>query len=155
MSQRLMIFAFLVPIVSVCLFIRSAAAASDYDGPAQLPIATVASSMAETPAPGSIINVNAGDDLQASLNTVQCGSTIRLQAGATFTGTFKFPALNCDDNHWIIVRTSSPCCPRAASGHAAVAPPSSVMNFRRVIRSPHRRGRAASAALRGRVPWPF
>ena len=33
-------------------------------------------------------------------------------------------------------------------------PPSSVMNSRRrIIRSPRRRGRAASAALRGRAPW--
>ena len=117
MSQRLVICALAVPIVSVCLFIQSTAAASDYDGPAQLPIATVASSMAETPAPGSIINVNAGDDLQASLNAVQCGSTIQLQAGATFTGTFKFPALNCDDNHWIIVRTSAPNTSLPAEGH--------------------------------------
>ena len=38
------------------------------------------------------------------------------------------------------------CCARAASGHAAAAPPSSVMNSRRFIRSPRRRGRAASAA---------
>ena len=36
------------------------------------------------------------------------------------------------------------CCARAASGHAAAAPPSSVMNSRRFIRSPRRRGRAAS-----------
>ena len=45
------------------------------------------------------------------------------------------------------------CCARAASGHAAAAPPSSVMNSRRFIRSPRRRGRAASAARRGRAPW--
>src|SRR5262249_8246503 len=39
---------------------------------------------------------------------------------------------------------------RAASGHAA-APPRSVMNERRlIIRSPHRRGRAAWAVRRGR-----
>ena len=46
---------------------------------------------------------------------------------------------------------------RAASGHATAAPPSSVMNSRRliaaIIRSPRRRGRAASAAHRGRAPW--
>ena len=34
------------------------------------------------------------------------------------------------------------CCARAASGHAA-APPSSVMNSRRFIRSPRRHGPAA------------
>ena len=33
------------------------------------------------------------------------------------------------------------CCARAASGHAA-APPRSVMNSRRLTRSPHRRVRA-------------
>src|SRR5215469_895234 len=43
-------------------------------------------------------------------------------------------------------RTFSPCCARAASGHAAAAPPSSVMNSRLFIRSPRRRGRAAAAA---------
>jgi hypothetical protein len=32
-------------------------------------------------------------------------------------------------------------CPRAASGQATAAPPSSVMNSRRFIRSPRRRGR--------------
>ena len=47
----------------------------------------------------------------------------------------------------------SPCCARAATGHIAAAPPSSVMNSRRFIRSPRRRARAASAAPRARVPW--
>ena len=44
------------------------------------------------------------------------------------------------------------CCARAASGHAA-APLSSVMNARRLIRSPRRPAQAASAARRGRAPW--
>ena len=48
-------------------------------------------------------------------------------------------------------RICSACCARAASGQAAVAPPSSDMNSRRLIRSPRRRGRAASMALRGRA----
>jgi hypothetical protein len=48
------------------------------------------------------------------------------------------------------------CWALAASGHAAAAPPSSVMNLRRlIIRSPRRRGRAASAAPRGQALWPF
>jgi hypothetical protein len=34
------------------------------------------------------------------------------------------------------------CCARAASGHVAAAPPSSVMNSRRLTRSPRRRARA-------------
>ena len=91
-------------------------ASSGYDGPAQLPIATVASSMQDTPAPGAVIKVNSGGDLQAALNSAQCGNTIELQAGATFSGDFKFPALNCDGNHWIIVRTSSPDSALPAEG---------------------------------------
>ncbi len=89
-------------------FNTSIAAATGYDGPAQLPIVAVPSSMADTPAPGAIISVNAGDDLQAALNGAQCGDTVQLQAGATFTGHFQIPALNCDSDHWIIIRTSSP-----------------------------------------------
>jgi hypothetical protein len=102
MLHRFTLLLSAVTALSVCLF------AQTYDGPAQLPVATVNSSMADTPAPGSIINVSAGDDLQAALNRAQCGDTIQLQAGATFTGRFKFPARNCDNSNWIIVRTSSP-----------------------------------------------
>jgi len=87
-----------------------------YDGPAQLPLLTVPSSMADTPAPGSVIAVNAGGDLQGALNSAQCGDTIQLQAGATFAGTFEFPALDCDDAHWIIVRTSAPDSSLPAEG---------------------------------------
>ena len=41
---------------------------------------------------------------------------------------------------WRNPTTGRGCCARAVSGHAA-APPSSVMNSRRFIRSPRRRGR--------------
>src|SRR5262245_16508642 len=44
------------------------------------------------------------------------------------------------------------CCARAVSGHVA-APPSSAMNSRLFTRSPRRRGRAKSTALRGRAHW--
>lgn len=78
-----------------------------YDGPAELPRVYIQTAMADTPAPGTTIAVNAGGDLQGALNNANCGDTIQLQAGATFTGTFTFPAKSCDENHWIIVRTSS------------------------------------------------
>ena len=84
------------------------AANGNFDGPAELPRVTVASSMADTPAPGPIVPVNAGADLQAALNNANCGDTLELQAGATFTGNFTVPAKSCDDGHWIIVRTSAP-----------------------------------------------
>ena len=97
-------------------FSVSVVAGSAYDGPAQLPIATVQSAMSDTPAPGSVIKVNAGGDLQSALNNAQCGNTIALQAGAAFTGIFNFPAKNCDSSHWIIVRTSAPDSALPAEG---------------------------------------
>jgi hypothetical protein len=39
------------------------------------------------------------------------------------------------------------CCARAPRGHAAAAPPSREMNWRRFTRSPRRRGRAEWAAF--------
>ncbi|MBZ5664227.1 MAG: putative Ig domain-containing protein [Acidobacteriia bacterium] len=83
-------------------------AGGNFDGPAELPRVTVPSAMSDTPAPGSVISVNAGGDLQAAMNSAHCGDTIQLQAGATFSGKFTVPAKNCDINHWIIIRTSSP-----------------------------------------------
>lgn len=91
--------------------------ATGFDGPARLPIATVATSMTDTPASGSVITVESGGDLQAALNSAQCGEVIKLQAGATFTGTFRFPALNCDSQHWVIVRTSAPESALPPEGH--------------------------------------
>jgi hypothetical protein len=85
----------------------SATSQSNFDGPAELPRIYIQTAMSNTPAPGSTISVNAGGDLQSALNSASCGDTIQLQAGATFSGVFTFPAKNCDANHWIIVRTSS------------------------------------------------
>jgi hypothetical protein len=88
----------------------------NFDGPAELPRLTVSSAMADTPAPGAVTSVKSGGDLQAALDNAQCGDTIQLQAGATFSGKFVVPAKNCDSNHWIIVRTSSPDSALPAEG---------------------------------------
>ena len=45
-----------------------------------------------TTPPGTTIDVPAGGDLQAALNQAQPGTTIRLAAGATYTGNFRLPA---------------------------------------------------------------
>src|SRR5260370_9125906 len=63
--------------------------------------------MSNAPAPGTSSAVYSGGDLQSALNRANCGATIQLQAGAMFTGTFTFPAKSCDDNHWILVRSSA------------------------------------------------
>ena len=78
------------------------------DGPAELPRVFIKSSVADTPATGTTQLVKTASALQSALNAAKCGDTIALQAGATFDGVFRFPAKNCDDTHWIIVRTSAP-----------------------------------------------
>src|SRR5581483_6874854 len=80
----------------------------NFDGPAELPRVHVQSSMADTPAPGNSILVPAGANLQSIINSANCGDTIRLQAGATFTGSFTLPNKNCSNNEWIVIRTSAP-----------------------------------------------
>ncbi|MGH9515920.1 MAG: Ig domain-containing protein, partial [Terriglobales bacterium] len=94
----------------------TASNSSNFDGPAELPRATVRSSIADTPALGSTIIVSAGANLQTALNNANCGDTIQLQAGATFTGSFSLPAKNCDSSHWIIIRTSAPDTALTAEG---------------------------------------
>jgi hypothetical protein len=54
---------------------------------------------------GATINVPAGGDLQAALNSANLGDTIVLQAGATFTGPFTLP--NKSGSGWIILRSSN------------------------------------------------
>ena len=92
---------------AITFAVTSTSFAASYDGPAELPRMTVHSAIADTPAPGSVIAVNAGGDLQSALNNAQCGDVIELQAGATFSGKFIVPAKNCNINQWIWIRTSA------------------------------------------------
>ncbi len=80
----------------------------NFDGPAELPRVYMQTSLANTPAPGTTIQVSAGGNFQNALNSASCGDTIELAAGATFSGVVTLPAKACDDLHWIIVRTSAP-----------------------------------------------
>lgn len=89
---------------------------SGFDGPAELPRVYLQSALADTPAPGTVIHVPAGGNLRDALNAASCGDTIQLQAGATYTGLTIFPAKACDDQHWIIVRTSAPDSSLPAEG---------------------------------------
>jgi len=86
----------------------STGGAGGYDGPAQLPQVYIQSSLANTPSPGTVTLVPAGASLQAAVNSANCGDTIELTAGATFTGVITLPAKACDDLHWITIRTSAP-----------------------------------------------
>src|ERR1017187_6800369 len=79
----------------------------NFDGPAELLRQQVKSSLKDTPAGGKTWMVRSGQSLEQVLTSASCGDTIQLESGATFTGVFTFPDKSCDDNHWIIVRTSA------------------------------------------------
>ena len=81
---------------------------SRFDGPAELPRVSVQSSVSGTPAPGKVREVRPTDNLQSVLNQAQCGEKIQLQPGATFDGAFVLPAKDCDDQHWIVLRSGAP-----------------------------------------------
>jgi hypothetical protein len=83
-------------------------ATGNFDGPAELPRAHVKSSLSDTPAPGKVRMVHASDSLEQALSQANCGDTIKLEAGAVFSGRFIVPEKKCDDAHWIILRTSAP-----------------------------------------------
>ena len=81
---------------------------ANFDGPAELPRVYIDSDLSNTPSPGKSWNVSSGGSLQQALNNASCGDTIYLQAGGTFQDNVTVPAKNCDDAHWITVRTSAP-----------------------------------------------
>lgn len=60
-------------------------------------------------APVGVISVAAGGSFQSALNNAQCGDTILLQAGATFTGPFNLPYKVCTgtDADLITIQTSA------------------------------------------------
>src|ERR1700682_6838813 len=95
----------LIAVSCLCLSIPPAWSTATFDGPAELPRVTVASAMTDTPSPGAIVAVNAGDNLQTALDNAHCGDIIELQAGAVYTGQVILGAVNCDSGHWIMIRT--------------------------------------------------
>lgn len=63
-------------------------------------------------ASAATIAVPAGGDLQAALNVAQCGDTIVIEAGATFTASgieqpFQLKAKPCTDSSWITIKGSN------------------------------------------------
>lgn len=60
---------------------------------------------AYAPPTGQIINVNAGQDLQAAIDAAQPGDILELEAGATFSGNFVLPSNS--GTEWIYLRSSA------------------------------------------------
>jgi hypothetical protein len=79
-----------------------------FDGPAELPRVYMKTALADTPAPGKVHHLPSGADLERELNGASCGDVIELEAGGSFQGPVRLPAKQCDDAHWIVIRTSAP-----------------------------------------------
>ncbi len=81
--------------------------AETHDGPAELPREYVKRSLKDTPANGKIWLVHSGEPIEPVLKGASCGDIVQLQSGGTFSG-LELPSKNCDDAHWIVIRTSAP-----------------------------------------------
>lgn len=77
------------------------------DGPAELPKACYYTGIDGTPSPGKQISVSPKADLTSALDAAKCGDTLLLAAGASYEAR-EFPSKNCDDRHYITVRTDAP-----------------------------------------------
>jgi hypothetical protein len=77
------------------------------DGPAELPKTCYYTGLDGTPSPGKKIRVGANSDLTEVLDGAKCGDTLLLAAGGVWAMK-SFPRRNCDDNHYITVRTDAP-----------------------------------------------
>jgi hypothetical protein len=63
--------------------------------------------MKDTPAGGKIWTLRSSEHFEQALVSASCGDTLELEAGSVFSGNFIIPNKNCDDSHWIIIRTSA------------------------------------------------
>src|SRR5258706_4277289 len=77
------------------------------DGPAELPKSCYYTGLDGTPSPGKQVRVTAKADLSAALEEAKCGDTLLLPAGASFE-VKELPRKNCDDQHYITIRTDTP-----------------------------------------------
>jgi hypothetical protein len=107
LRARIFIAVLAVVVGSLPGLLSSADTPANFDGPAELPRIYLHTAIVDTPAPGKTRTVKAGDNLQSALDQAACGDTLSLEAGATFTGRFLLPKKNCDDAHWIILRSSA------------------------------------------------
>ncbi len=77
------------------------------DGPAEPPRTCYYTGMDGTASPGTQIRVSAKADLGATMGEAKCGDTLLLPAGASFE-VKELPRKNCDEQHYITVRTDTP-----------------------------------------------
>jgi hypothetical protein len=84
-----------------------------FDGPAELPTSCYYTGLDGTPSPGKIW---IGTDPNTLYAAASCGDVILLTAGASIAENPNFPHKNCDDQHYITIRTSTPDAQLPAEG---------------------------------------
>ena len=77
------------------------------DGPATLPLICLQTSLANTPATGSVVSVTTAAQLTTALAAATCGQKITLQAGNVFSGNFTVPSLACPSTNWLWIQSSA------------------------------------------------
>jgi hypothetical protein len=77
------------------------------DGVAELPKSCYYTGLDGTPSPGKQIHVAAKANLADAIDSMRCGDTLLLPAGAAFDVKM-LPSKKCDDQHYITVRTDTP-----------------------------------------------
>lgn len=79
------------------------------DGPADLPKACLNTAVVNTPSPGATTLVaSTNGALQAAYTAAHCGDTLVVPHGTVYTFNWNgmnFPAKNCDDQHWITIKS--------------------------------------------------
>jgi hypothetical protein len=63
-----------------------------------------------------VVALVAPGGLQTAINSANCGDTLELEAGISYSGAYTLPAKPCDDAHWIVIRTSAPDSSLPAEG---------------------------------------
>src|SRR5258708_6612039 len=93
---------------ALSLTVVAAQSGGNFDGPAELPRVYIQSAIADTPAPGTTVLVNAGGDFQSALNSANWGTTTNPLAGPPSAGPFPLPAKSCDNKNWSTTRPAPP-----------------------------------------------
>ena len=100
--KRLLIVCAIIVVVCCVVSTRKSAVAQT-SGEPELPRVLLTTTYPSST--GATINVAAGGNFQAALDSAQPGDTIVLQAGAVYTGNFTLPAKS--GSSWIVIRTSN------------------------------------------------
>ncbi len=99
------------------------------DGPAALPQRCLNTALANTPSPGAVVPLAAGQNLQTAYNTISCGTTLLLAHGASWDAPFNFSAKGCDDQHWITIKSDGNLPPEGTRVTAANQAELAVFSF--------------------------